>query len=588
MAWYNFWQTETKAVPTGVAFSDTEPRGEISKAYFPGFLLKPPFGWPKFKNINELRRLAMVPQAAMAIQTIIDEVVSIPQDIIPREGFTEDDPITQAHIDEVRMFFDNPNSNKESFNHILRLVIRDLLELDSGIIVKEFSKGGQMVQIKSVDAAGFLKNPDVFGKISMRDDVILEEFVNVNLVNPDVNPVARAGGLSVRAAQIRAAYFQFGYLATGRPIPFGKKEIVWIEKNPVGWDVYGRSAVESLMDVLQTLIYSIQYNLEYFEDNNVPKGFIQLAGASEADLLNFQQRWNDIQLKKDTISGRLRKIFHRIPITSSPNAEFKRVQFSAQELELISSQQWFTKLVWSMFGVTPSELGFTEDSNRATEIAQSRVFKRKAILPIINILEYHINKEIISEWEFDDIEYKFITFDIEEETSKFQLYKIQTDTKIKTINEIRRDEGLPDVDWGDEPINVMSGLGLNPVQDGEKPSQAQEMAQDNKEKKALSVGDTTGNVTLGENEVLSQLRRILKEKEKDILAMVKQEARRDRLTQIKSLDTIARKLNEIFNDAMVSKAGAIEREKSGKRKKRRPIADDVKSFIEEWKKGKGY
>lgn len=552
MAWYHkvlgiTKKQDNKEVPEGVAFSDTEPRGAISKAYYPGFLVKPPFGWPKFKDIYTIRRVASAPQPAMAIQTIIDEVVSVPRDIIPKEGFSEDDSVVQAHIDEVKTFFENPNSNKESFGYILRIVVRELLEIDSGIIVKEFNKAGKMVEIRATDGAGFLKNPNEFGKYEERDDIILDSFVNIDLRNPTSEQTARPGGLSVFNAQMRAAYFQYGYLTSARPVPFGKREIVWMERNPISFDIYGRSPIENLIDVIQTLIHSIQYNLDYFEDNNVPKGFIQLAGASKADLQDFSEKWNELQLKKDPNSGRLKKIFHRVPITSSPNADFKKVQFSAQELELISSQQWFTKLVWGMFGVTPSELGFTEDSNRATEIAQSRVFRRKAILPLLNMLEYHINKEIISEFGYEDVEFKFNTFDIEEETAKYNLYKLQIDTRIKSINEIRRKEGLPDVEWGDEPQGMNNMEGFNPVQkfDSKKTSQKEEM-EDDAEQKALT---TRSPVALGERELLGVIRQFIKRKEKEILKLVKQETNRDRLSKIKlkSIDDIVKRVNEIFS-----------------------------------------
>lgn len=553
---------ETKEVPSGVAFSDTEPRGAISKAYFPGFMYKPPFGWPKFKDIFTIRRVAAAPQAAMAIQTIIDETIAVPWSIKPKDEDTEENTITQAHILEIEQFFDNPNTNKESFAYIMKVVLRDLLELDSGIIVKEFNEQEQMVEFRSADAAGFLKNPDIYGKIQDREDFIIEEFVDIDLGlfvdqgKLGINPITFPNALSIRNASERAAYFQFGYSATARPVPFGKREIVWLEKSPVSHDQYGRSAVENLVDTLQSLIYSITYNLEYFEDNNVPKGFINLPGANTQGLKDFQDRWNDIQLVRDNKSGRIRKSFHRVPITNSPNASFQNVQFSAQELQLIDSQKWFSSLVWSMFGVTPSELGFTEDSNRATEIAQSRVFKRRAVLPLLTILEYYINKEIISEWEYDDVEFKFNTFDVEEEIVKYGLYQTQVNTKIRTINEIRKDEGLDEVAWGDGPASMQSELGIDPEQEfssngneGDKPKTKKDEIRQDANKKALSAQGTIGNVTLGENELIAALNKKLDRVEKIIIEMIRQEVKRDRLSQIKtkSLDDISKRIEEHFD-----------------------------------------
>ena len=176
----SFKKPEIKDVPQGVAFSDTQTRGEISKAYYPGFLVKPPFGWPKYKNVYEIRRVATTPQPAMAIQTIIDEICSIPWAIISKDKSKNESQQTETRIEEITTFFNNPNSNKESFGHILRIVLREILELDSGIIVKEFNKQGKFVEMRATDSAGFLKNPNLYGKITDRDDLILEEFVNVD------------------------------------------------------------------------------------------------------------------------------------------------------------------------------------------------------------------------------------------------------------------------------------------------------------------------------------------------------------------------------------------------------------------------
>lgn len=556
MSLLNFWkkpeQTETKKVETGIAMNDTAPRGSIDKAYYPGFLVKPPFGWPKYKDIYTLRRVAATPQAAMAIQTIIDEVVAVPWNIVSKEGIkVEENSVTEARIMEVTQFFNNPNSSKESFEKILKVITRDILELDSGIIIKEFNKLGNMVELKSTDSAGFLKNPNQYGKYDEREDIIIEGFVDYEGSSEAsaflrMENTNRPGGMSIADAQRKAAYFQYGYLTSAKPVPFGKKEIVWLEKNPLPYDIYGRSPTETITDVLQTLIYSIQYNLDYFEENNVPKGFIKLAGASRQDLDDFSNRWNDLQLKKDTLSGRLKKVFHKVPITNSPNAEFIKVQFSSQELELISSQEWFSKLVWAAYGVTPSEVGFTENSNKATEINQSRVFKRKAILPILRLLEYHINKEIISEWEYDDIEFKFNTFDIEDEKEKWDLYKIQLETKTKTVNEIRLAEGLDEVEWGDGPQQDRFGVNpnLNPnfpeenTGDNEDENNT-ELDFRNSEKKNLT---SNSPVTLGENETLSILKKVLATTEKEILNLLKQETKKDRLTQIKSAENILKKI----------------------------------------------
>jgi len=587
---------EKKSVPPVDAVSEL-PRNGIPKAYIPKFLYKPPFGYPRFVDLPNIRRLASMPTVEMCITTIVDEISAIPWDIVLDDKL-EPTAKTDQQIRHVRQFFENPNTNKESFEQIIRKVVRDILEIDAGLINKVFNKRGEMVEIiardgclpynsyietdkgikrigeivknrlkvnvksynikenkieykpivnwfkngtttewlkintftntkhrnltctpnhkiytkegyklagelsvgdilyttqkkegagekvketeiksiekverydtkydievqdnhnyfahgKLISNSTFTKNPDIFGMMTNREDIIFAP----NIVYPrEVGKLKVAGGMMepgwITAADARekAAYFQYGWITGARPVPFGKREIIWFERNPRTDSIYGRSPVEVLADTIQTLIYAIEHNLEYFNDNSIPKGIIGLEGSDADEIKAFKDQWMEQQRKRDK-AGQWKKVFHHIPIVGKM-PKFERLQFTNAELELLEGQKWWSKMVWASFGVTPSELGYTENSNKATEIIQSSVFRRKAINPILRLLEYKINHEIISEFQYEGIKFKFLIFDTEEEKKKYELYKIQIDSGIKTVNEIRAEEGLEKVEWGDKP-----------------------------------------------------------------------------------------------------------------------------------------
>ena len=91
----------------------------------------------------------------------------------------------------------------------------------------------------------------------------------------------------------------------------------------------------------------------------------------------------------------------------------------------------------------------------------SEVFRKRAINPILRILEYHYNSEIIPEFEIDGWKFKFLVFDVEEETKKANLAKIQIDAGVRTVNEIRREDGLEEVEWGDDDPKRNQGNNIN-------------------------------------------------------------------------------------------------------------------------------
>lgn len=538
-----FNKAEEKANPPKVLFADESTRGAINKVTLPNFMLRPPFGVPRFKDIVTLRRLANTPQARMAKQTIIDEVVSIPWEIVPKDETIEISDEMQAKIDEITNFLNNPNTNNQSLEYLFRGMMEDMLDIDSGIWVKEFDKHKRMVEIKFADAATFLKNPDIHGNYIHREDIIPIGSINIEKYLTGQNGIdsARAVnaavgfqtpvGLNITDARNKAAYFQFGYLSNVRPLAFGKREIVWFENNPQTNQIYGKSPIESILNVLQSLKYCIEYNLDYFEDNNVPKGFIQLSGADDEEMQGFRDKWNELQLKTNA-EGLMKKNFHRVPITNTENAQFVRVQFSSAELELIQTQEWFSKLVWATYGVTPSELGFTENSNLATETNQGKVFKRKAILPKLRMIEYIINSQIINEWDFsDDLVFKFNTFDIDDEKAKFELYKIQKDMGFRTSNEIRRLEGLEELEDDElELTNVQDDMQNNNDKDKEKDKEINKP-----EKKALTLESI---MSIFEKDMDSQKNILIKELRKNS---------NNRLTQIKAFSDIINAIKGFFS-----------------------------------------
>jgi len=602
MGLFDFLKVQEKAVPSVESIGE-ETRNGIQKAYIPKFLYKPPFGYPRYVDLVTIRRLAAMPFVEMCISTIIDEMCQIEWDIVPKEDKTEEQ--VSEHKKQILNFFENPNTNKESFEEVRRKYLRDILEIDAGVINKIFNMKGEMVELVARDGATFTKNPDIYGMFTDREDLIVDSMIlppNKEMSAMAVEP----GYISAADAREKAAYFQYGWISGARPVPFGKKEIIWFERNPRTDDIYGRSPVQVLAETIQTLIYSIEHNLEYFNDNSIPKGIIGLDGSDAEEVKAFKEQWEAQQYEKDS-AGNWKKKYHKVPIVGKI-PKFERIQFSNAELELLEGQKWWAKLVWACFGVTSVELGYTEDSKGlANQVVQSNVFKKRCLYPLLRLEEYRINQEIISEFEFEDVEFKFLLYDIEEELKKAQLYQTQLSAGYKSINEIRKEEGLDEVEWGEkeseterfERENAMLGLGtmedqendekkkINDSKEKLQPSQKAELKykyikrtgspgnysywykdpktgklirgfkpkkEKEQKKSAEEKAQTTASpLVLGENETMddSKLRKAivytLKQNEKKIKELIEKEMGKNNLHEIKSIESLSKSIKNILN-----------------------------------------
>ncbi len=562
-----FGLIKQKSVPRIDPISE-QTRDAQPKAYIPKFMYKPPFGYPRFVDIPNIRRLAASPYVDMCITAIIDEACAVPWDIAIKEG-KEDSKDAQTHVDHVKAFYDNPNTNKESFEEIRRKYLRDILEIDSGVLNKLFNMKEEMVEMVARDGATFTKNPDIYGMITDRVDLIPD--VNIattkkemsDLAHAAANPAAlgfdTAGWITSADVREKAAYFQYGWIAGARPVPFGKREIIWFERNPRTDAIYGRSPVQVLAETIQTLIYAVESNLEYFSDNQIPRGIIGLENANTDEVKSFKDQWKENQRVKDR-AGNFKKQFHHIPVVNK-TPTFTRLELTNQELELIESQKWWAKLVWACFGVTGTELGFTEDAKgMANQIVQSNVFRKRTLNPILRMEEYKHNKEIVSEFEYDDVEFKFLMFDVDEEQKKANLYQTQLTAGFKSINEIRVEEGMEEVDWGDkqsaeETFKMEQKFNNNLDTGNSGKEEAEEKKKNQKDKKILTGEEkaTQDNPlilrefeTPGEERLEASIVYVLNENEKKIKELIEAEIGKNKLMEIKSIDDIAKRIKELI------------------------------------------
>ena len=310
---------------------------------------EPPFGYPRYKDLNYFRQLAASIYVDMCVTAIIDEVCSVEWEIVAEDRAGNEVMGKEADVERIQDFFHNPNTNKESWEMIVRMMLPDLLELNSGIMVKIFNMFGEMVEICARDGMAFTKNPDPYGFYTTRADIILMKNIlgEGDDQTQDMDYPAIQAEMQPEDAREEGAYFQYGFNTGARPIPFGRREIVWFEKKVRTDNLYGRSSMEVLSKTVQTLIYAVESQLEYFNDNSIPPGVLGLEGMTALDLKAFGQQWIQQQKVQDSL-GNWKRANHKLPMVNKM-PKFERLGFTNQELELIESQKWWSKLVWGCY-----------------------------------------------------------------------------------------------------------------------------------------------------------------------------------------------------------------------------------------------
>lgn len=423
------------------------------------------------------------PIVKIAIDTIINTACAAPYKITLAE---KDIKQTEEHtekIKEITGFFKSVNPNKESFGTVLEMLIRDLCILDAGVIEK-VKENGKLKELWVVDGATVHPVVDMHRRIQGYQQVINQEVV-----------------------------------ASYKP-----EEIIYMMMNPRTESLYGLSNLEALHRSVTAFIYAESYNLKYFENNHVPKGILDLGPNIPEDQLDrFKNFW------EAETSGKP----HRIMVLGGPvaaGADNKGIQWiplqvSSKDMELLEYLRWLERLILAVYGVTPSEVGFTENISGAPatgQMIQSSAFKNKAIYPMLNRIANYLTQEIIySEFKAYDLKFEFIEeITLDERLKKAQIYQIEIASGVKTANEIRKEEGMKPLKKDEQG---------NPIEDILE--EEEEVNKEINEEKNEDVGEETNPVMSMDNK-----EKLLQESVNNLANSIKLETIKKQLTQ--SIDNI--------------------------------------------------
>lgn len=382
----------------------------IRKAvYTEYFWLNPPFGKPRNIDYPQLKIIENSVWTEMCVAHITDSIANAQWSIIPKNNNKK---VSEKKIDEVNDFLESKEW-QESFKTGIRKMIPDLINYDCGILVKIYpvssytnndeykyvlkNNHDPCMEIVSRDGRSFLKSTDIYGNID--------------------------------------AYYQYSWIhPNARPIRFSPDEIIYIQHKPSSRSPYGRCNLEIIEDILEYLKNSSESQEKYWKNGMFIGGQIDHPDVVELDELKRYSEYykNNYKGIKNT---------NKWMITGG-NTKITPLSFTPHDMQWLDGQKWFAKLVMAIYQVTPSELGFTEDINRATGIQQMNIHKSRAIRPLLNLIEDYINRHIIWSDFYKDIKFQYIPqLDLDDRRKVAEINKLLIESNIGTINEARKDDG---------------------------------------------------------------------------------------------------------------------------------------------------
>lgn len=215
---------------------------------------------------------------------------------------------------------------------------------------------------------------------------------------------------------------------------------------------YGVPDIVAAMPSLRGDQMAAQYNIDYFENKAVPRYIITVKGAkltpeAEDKLFRFFQTG---------LKGQSHRTLY-IPLPG--DSEGSKIEFEMHPIENGVQEASFSQYrkqnrddILMAHQVPLSKLGGVDGASLAAAMTQDRTFRDQVAKPLQEYVAKAINK-IIRE-KTDVIELSFNEVSLTDEVAQSQIFERYAKIKAMVPNEIREKIGLPQMDGGDEPIEL--------------------------------------------------------------------------------------------------------------------------------------
>lgn len=399
------------------------------KGRAPQHIHAPIEGEPRSFNPFGLRQLAQSEVIQGVANTLTGDLDAVPWSVVP---VSEDVDVSQQTIRDAEAALEDINPNPETFDDVNQMFAQDLLEVGNCVATTTTAIDGRQAEAIPLDPATFTVDWD--------QHRLLEGFYQ---------------------------YPQSDENKWGDPVPFERDEVLWGTYNAQTkrGGFYGRSPVEQVARIINIMGGLVDKEIKELEEG-MPSGLISLQGDewTTQNYQNFKTYW------KEEVEGNQMK--HPI---AEGDAEFVPFNMTYKELQVLDRQQWYAKLVGSVFRVPVSETGLAigEGINRATDVSQRQRYKQKALGSLLSQLENIWTYQFLHRWFSEDIKVQFdLGKDLMEKETLANIHSTQLKSGTRTINEIREEVGLEPVEWGDEPFDLATYAKANtatPDTGGEPP-----------------------------------------------------------------------------------------------------------------------
>lgn len=199
--------------------------------------------------------------------------------------------------------------------------------------------------------------------------------------------------------------------------------------------LYGMSPIEVLVATITTALKLQSYNLAYLQDGNVPEGFVEIPkdiASSPEQLREWQSAWDAI------FSGdpRYQRKLKFLPEGMKYHETKKPSDMTFERFE-----KWLLLNTCAAFKVSPQDIGFTFDANKAIAETQWEIGKERGMMPLVHFIKEMMDQMIQDDLGHEDLEFVFTNLNPTNRLEEAKVFQILVNAGAISIDEWRIGEG---------------------------------------------------------------------------------------------------------------------------------------------------
>ena len=235
---------------------------------------------------------------------------------------------------------------------------------------------------------------------------------------------------------------QYGFV-NNEDLRFEPNELIHIYNPPIRRDnKFGDSRIDTIGLALSLLFESLKYNKDFFKSGGIdPNAIVSFdKEMTNTDFMNEVSR-----LSAQAKSNRRGTLALKGGTIQTITSNMKDADFT----NLITLSR---NIILNGFNVPPSLAGIVETANLSANTIDSemRLFK-PFVGAVAETIEGAFN-QALGRNGFSEV-FEFNPIDLTDKLEEMNIRRMELETGLKTINEIRQDMGLDVVSWGDQPLN---------------------------------------------------------------------------------------------------------------------------------------